>query len=98
MRQYPSDDCGYVPRSILNGADAILMGAVAEVCGVPLEHMGCRVVHTFDSSGNDFDYEKYGGLLFGKEHFRVAAIDGKASSFGEEVGRAVWKRRAHLSS
>ncbi|CUE67838.1 Hypothetical protein, putative, partial [Bodo saltans] len=81
IRPYPSSG-GRVRRSILSGGDAVLVRAVAEAFCVPLEHIECRVVHTFQSKADadldDYDYWN------GTEHFRLAFVDGMRCSKGEE--------------
>ncbi|CUF32232.1 Hypothetical protein, putative, partial [Bodo saltans] len=55
VRQYPSNE-GIVRNSMLNGADADLVEAVARKFGVPLGHIECRVVYKYES-GRDADGE-----------------------------------------
>ncbi|CUG74320.1 Hypothetical protein, putative [Bodo saltans] len=84
LREYPSSSwC--IRRSILSGADADLVWAVAETFDVPLEHIECRVEWMYEGEGNTDDYK----CRYEDEHRRVVFVEGEPQmSDGEEVGMA----------
>ncbi|CUI15360.1 Hypothetical protein, putative [Bodo saltans] len=85
LRQYPSSSwC--IRRSILGGADADLVWAVAEAFDVPLEHIQCRVEWMYEGEGDTRDFT----CRYEDQHLRVAFVEGEPQkSEGEEVGMAV---------